>query len=290
MVTSNYTNMFSPTLALDIELEDVTFPCMVQEKYNGVRFEKLNGLALTRTLKPIPNDFIRCFIEDAAWDNVEGEILVHGATTVNEVTSAVMSKDGTPDFYLKAFDIIDHSTWLYKDRYNHLLFRVSNEPNITPADFWLCDSLTSLKVYTQGVQDKGGEGVIIRYNLPYKNGRSTKGHPGLLRHVPHAQATATILACEELMSNENEQFTDELGRTKRSKHQANLIPQGTLGAILVQCDLFLKPFRVGTGFTAIQRDALWYHRDKLINEQLIFEYKPSTVIEVPAPAVFKRLV
>lgn len=282
--------MFSPALALDVELEDVKFPCMMQEKYNGVRFEKLNGMALTRTLKPIPNDYIRQAICDAPWDNVEGEILIRYVTTVNEVTSAVMSQRGTPDFYLKAFDIVDKPTWCYNERYSHLLDRISNQPNITPVEYHNCNSLLGLQSFAHQVQQAGGEGIIIRYNLPYKNGRSTKGHPGLLRHVLHAQATATIISCEELMSNENEQFTDELGRTKRSKHQANMVPMNTLGAFLVKCDLFPKPFRVGTGFDAVQRQTYWENQAMLINEDLIFEYKPSTVIEVPAPAVFKRLV
>ena len=281
---------FKPTLALDIELEDVKFPCYVQEKHNGVRFEKINGRALSRTLKPIPNRFIRHCIEAAHFDNVEGEILIYGAQGVNDVVSAVMSEDGQPDFHLMLFDITNSNS-SYCVRYATLATRVSVTSRQAIVASSVPHTLDDLKIIVQDVANRNGEGIIIRYaNLGYKHGRSTKGHPGLLRYVLHQTATATILSAEEQMHNENEQYTDELGRTKRSTHQDGKVAAGVLGAFLVSCPLFPKPFRVGTGYSATQREIFWLRRDILIGKVIEFEYKPTTVIEVPAPAVFKRFV
>lgn len=287
--TSFNPDLFKPTLALDVELDEVKFPCTVQEKHNGVRFVKLNGLALTRTLKTIPNHHIRNYIQHQYWDNIEGEILVPGATGVNEVVSAVMAVSGHPSFRLILFDAIDVPQWSYETRHGYLT-KLNLDSVCSAVTSTRCNTREDLDKFVAHIAECNGEGVIIRYNISYKPGRSSKSHPGLLRHVSHCTDVATILACEELMTNTNPAYIDELGRTKRSTSQDGMFPTNTLGALLVTCRKFPKPFRVGTGFSLDQRVDAWYHRTNLIGKTIEFEYKPTTVIEVPAPAVFKRFV
>jgi len=49
------------------------------------------------------------------------------------------------------------------------------------------------------------------------------------------------------MKNTNEATVDKLGHTKRSSHQANMIPMNTLGGFIVKDIESGVEFRVGTG-------------------------------------------
>src|SRR5688572_14503491 len=112
--------MFKPMLAATIkDIKELTFPLLASPKLDGIRCVILNGKAVTRNLKPIPNDFIRNFLEShPELDGLDGELMLNdppapkkieieegeGGLDFNHVQSAVMSSDGEPDFYYAVFD------------------------------------------------------------------------------------------------------------------------------------------------------------------------------------------
>ena len=107
-----------------------------------------------------------------------------------------------------------------------------------------------------------GEGLSANCNLNVAAGFSPQS----------VQEFRSIIGVEELMVNENEAFTNELGRTARSKAQDGLVPGDTLGALHLR-DLYTQvEFRCGMfkGFSANYKKQLWDNRDKIMGK--IFKY------------------
>lgn len=63
------------------------FPVLATPKLDGIRCLKIGGKALTRSLKPISNRFVREWIEDNLPDGVDGELMLRN-DTFSETTSA----------------------------------------------------------------------------------------------------------------------------------------------------------------------------------------------------------
>lgn len=122
---------------------------------------------------------------------------------------------------------------------------------------------------------QGYEGIMLR--LPhggYKFGRSTQDEALLLKYKPWADSEATIIDFEELMHNDNEQFCNELGKSKRSSASDGKRPGGVLGSFLVQeCKSGLT-FSVGggKGFTQALRSTVWNNREAYTNAVIKYRY------------------
>ena len=56
------TKQIKPLLSCDIDLEDVNFPVYVSKKLDGIRCLVIDGVAYSRSLKPIRNKFIQSII------------------------------------------------------------------------------------------------------------------------------------------------------------------------------------------------------------------------------------
>jgi len=56
------------------------FPVLATPKLDGIRCLKINSRALTRSFKPVSNQFTRRWIEGNLPDGVDGELIVKGAT------------------------------------------------------------------------------------------------------------------------------------------------------------------------------------------------------------------
>src|SRR5574343_1681886 len=95
-----------PMLAETVDsIEILKYPVLVSPKIDGIRCIKVDGKALTRKFKPIPNHYIRNWIESNVPDGIDGEIIVNNCN-FNEIQSQVMSEDGEADFKYLIFDYI----------------------------------------------------------------------------------------------------------------------------------------------------------------------------------------
>jgi DNA ligase-1 len=113
-------------------------------------------------------------------------------------------------------------------------------------------------MYGSALED-GFEGLIAR-NLGglYKFGRSTAASQDALKLKPFADSDAVVLSVFEAMANQNEAFTDELGRTKRSTHAAGLVGKGTLGGFICRDVASGVEFSCAPGLLShAEREALW---------------------------------
>lgn len=293
---------FKPMLACreNPDLTKLRFPILVSPKLDGIRCVKLNGKALSRKLLPIPNNFVRNWIEKNLPDGIDGELMLSSmqAATFNEVQSAIMSVEGEPDFVFCAFDCTtassvnlnqtrDCSSLPFRDRFAFL-----SQTKWCLGDDWLrlrvvpheeTYSVDRLLEMASEFCAAGFEGAMIRDpNGPYKFGRSTEREGYLLKLKSFVDEEAVVIGVVEQFENTNEATVNELGQTKRSSAKAGKVPKGVLGALVCRFDDGTE-FEVGSGFTDAQRVEYW-------NEERFEQVRrlPVTVKHQPPPGGRKK--
>lgn len=280
-----------PLLAYTVK-DTPRFPVMASPKLDGIRCLIVDGVAVSRTLKPIPNAYVREML--AGLPNFDGELIVGNPTAPNcfqVTTSAVMSRDGSPDFTYRVFDL--HSeTRPFCER-----LQAAHDATVADIDTLLLPILTvphkairdaeELAEYEAEVVAAGYEGVMIRDPMgAYKEGRSTE-REGILGKIKRFEdAEAEIIGFEELLHNGNTAVTNALGRTERSTAKDGLTGGDTLGALICRAAGYAESFKIGTGYTAAQRAQLWGQRDSLLGQLAKFKHQPSGAKDAPRFPVF----
>lgn len=286
---------FKPMLAEHADMSKIKFPMLASPKLDGIRAVVLNGKLLSRSLKPIPNKHTRKLFESSNWyEGLDGELIVGSPTDpkcFNKTTSGVMSEDGEPDVNYYVFDQIPEYSWMRED--SPFKNRYSDLQNSMPLDHvvlvpqkmvW---NLPELEEFEQECLSAGYEGVIIKDpNSPYKYGRSTLCEGYMLKIKRYQDAEATILSVEELLSNTNEATRDELGKVKRSNAKAGMVPQDTLGALIVKDIKTGIEFSIGTGFDETLRKELWDNKDNIIGKVVKYKFFAYGAVDKPRHSVF----
>lgn len=257
---------FKPMLAASEQpnLDEIRYPVLVSPKLDGIRCTMVEGRALCRSLKPVPNKFVREWMEANVPNGYDGELMLPrredgSLPDFNEVQSAIMSEDSEPNFEFHVFDaVVGEPLAGYEDRYLGFLFGKVEWPErmILVANTRV-ESAAALEDLTDKFLAQGFEGAIVRDPKGgYKFGRSTLKQGWMLKVKPFLDEEATVIGVEEMMRNQNLPAISELGRVKRSKAKVGLVATGMLGALLCRCDDGAE-FSLGGGFTEKQRRWLW---------------------------------
>lgn len=279
---------FKPLLATTAEdLSTLRYPLLASPKLDGIRCVKLNGKALSRKLKPIPNDFVRTWVEANLPDGIDGELLLRDhRAPFNEVSSAIMSKDGEPDFVFAAFDLFvatseqlnktrECSDLPFEVRYDalgHALVKFTRHDPVQRVEHRWIRSVEDLHKEVEIHLGLGYEGTMVRDPQGrYKFGRSTLKEGILLKIKPFVDEEATCVGVVEQMHNTNEATRDALGNVKRSSAKAGKVGKGILGALECVTEDGAV-FEVGTGFTDTQRSDWW--TQELVGRQIKFKHQP----------------
>lgn len=283
-------------------LRKLTYPLMWSPKLDGVRtlIPARRGGPVTRAYKDIPNDKVREFLSRPEFFGFDGECVFgpHDKGVFNRTQSAVMTIAGPSfeeaDGCLWVFDDFSHPTDPFKDRFARLQERVSKlgglKEFIVVVQHQLVHNADDLSNVEVVCVESGFEGVMVRDpNGVYKAGRSTLRDRILGKIKRFKDAEAEIIGYEEEMHNANEAELDEFGLTKRSSHQENLVGKGTLGALICRSPDFEETFKIGTGFTAKQREELWAMGDGLLGKTVTYLYQPSGMKDRPRFPSFKGL-
>ncbi len=279
-----------PMLAQKVtDLSQVVFPCYATPKIDGIRCLKLDGRALTRSFKDIPNTYVRACISRLP-DGVDGEIVL-ADKGFNDTQSAIMSQDGVPDFHYLIFDWAVHESahWTFNARLEWMQTNLKNLPSfVSLLPQHGLHSKEQLEAYENEYVLGGYEGVCTRAPHGfYKSGRSTLNQQFLLKLKRFHESEAEITGFVELQHNENEKTTSELGLTKRSKAQAGLYAGKTLGALQVRDLRTNVQFEIGTGFTASQRSEIWANRPDSLGQIVTYKFQPFGMKDKPRCPVFK---
>ena len=272
-------------------------PMEASFKLDGIRCMIQDGVALSRSLKPIRNNHVQSVIGRKEFNGFDGELIV-GEPTDSDVyrntCSYVMSENKKFKFSFWIFDFLNND--IYKNRKKEISFLKQvilqkiipeHEHTLKMLGTKTINNMEELETYELNCLEIGYEGVILRDpNAKYKHGRSTVKEGGLIKLKRFNDSEARILGMEEQMKNNNEKKVNELGRGQRSSHKANKIPKGTLGALIVKDVYSGASFNIGTGFTNIVRDQLWKYKNGLIGQIVKYKYFAIGVKDAPRHPVY----
>src|SRR6185503_5854237 len=155
---------------------------------------------------------------------IDGELILENSN-FNSIQSSIMSEDGTPDFRYIVFDqILKDPSELYEQRLINLDFLHSKANFIQFLNVAIVHNIQELLEWEKIILNEGCEGIILRSPRGiYKFGRSTLKESYLMKFKRFHDSEAIILSSNEQLSNCNELELDELGYSKRSSAQANLV-------------------------------------------------------------------
>lgn len=274
------------------------FPVLCSKKLDGVRATVQGGQLLSRSLKPIPNINVQKLFKGLP-EGTDGELIFGdpcSPTAYRDTVSIVMSDDKPADgIQFWCFDsvMVGYAAAPFVVRFKNVQGTVAiGCVGVRLVQHVQINSLEELDAYEAAALAEGNEGVMIRsLDGPYKCGRSSEREGYLLKLKRFEDCEAEVTACFELMHNDNEAFTNELGRTARSSHQENKVGTDTLGGFIVRGlngTYEGVEFRVGTGFDAEQRRNMWVpaERVKLIGRIAKIKYFPTGGKDKPRHPVF----
>ncbi|MDO5647358.1 hypothetical protein [Paracoccus sp. (in: a-proteobacteria)] len=282
---------FKPMLAAAApeDLSKIRLPVLVSPKLDGIRCVVHEGVAKTRMLKPIPNDYIRGLLSKPEYEGFDGEIVTYSGGVLgplddfNTVQGNVMRKGGTPVFRFYVFDNFTKPNTPYARRLQTVPY--DPEGPVHRLECLYVSRLDGLHEAIRAYEQDGHEGTMVRCpKAPYKYGRSTAKEQGLLKIKKFFDDEASITGFEELLSNKNTATKNALGSTERSTHASGMVPQDTLGALIVRYKDVV--FSIGTGFTQAQRQDLWTNRESLLGQKVTFKYQELSPAGIPRFPVF----
>ncbi|MNQ86414.1 DNA ligase [compost metagenome] len=289
-----------PLLAVAVEdTSKIKYPCYASVKIDGLRCLIKDGVAYSRSMKPIPSRAVQDLFGKPEYNGFDGE-LIYGdmldPLVFNKTTSFCMSKE-VPDGMDKEF--ISYRVF---DRWDLDLPWIERIKSIQDND-WLLNPHTQVwKLRHHLIENEsqlldledvllsnGAEGLMVRdSNGKYKQGRSTLREGILLKLKRFNSAECIVTGFEELMHNANEAKVNETGHTDRSSHKENLVPMNTLGALLVKDMKSCVDFAIGTGYTAAQRKEIWDNREQWLGKIVTYtHFAVGSGYDKPRFPVFK---
>jgi DNA ligase-1 len=282
------TRIIKPMLAGTYDATKARFPYLATPKIDGIRFVMVDGVALSRSFKPIRNAYVQSVLRSCLPDGVDGELTC--GDTFQSSSSAIMSVDGQPDFECWIFDYVDPFSAIvapYQDRItDEALVELETEEFITILRPELVNNEQELRAVEERYLDAGFEGVMVRDpNGTYKFGRSTAKENTLLKVKRFIDDEAILIEVLEKQHNMNEATQDAFGRTKRSTCQDGKIGANTAGTLVVRNADGVE-FGIGTGLDEAMRTKIWADPGQFIGMMVKYKYFPVSIKEKPRHPVF----
>lgn len=281
-------NRFKPMLAAAADAE-IRYPVLLSPKLDGIRCLIIDGVAVGRSLKPIPNHHVQRTFGHAKFNGLDGELIV-GDPTAKDVfqktTSGVMSMDGKPEVRFWTFDDFSCPGGFY-NRLKKMEYRVTPQEFCNSVAHHLVKNEESLNSYEVAYTEQGFEGVMLRDpEGRYKHGRSTSKEGGLLKVKRFTDSEALVVDVTEAQSNTNEAVRNALGQLERSSHKSGKVGKQMLGSLIVRDLITQTEFEIGTGFTAVERQVLWAQQKRLVGQVVKYKHQKSGEKDKPRFPVF----
>jgi DNA ligase-1 len=245
---------FRPMLASPADVDTIQFPVYCTPKLDGIRVLSYNGVAMSRSMKPIPNKHVQKFFETLP-HGLDGELIVPGGD-FNECQSAFMSIEGEPEFEYLVFDNFSVAAGYLTRTLSFHGFNLGSQVKfLYPIRHDTVEGLLNLHEHYLGL---GFEGTMLRSpDGPYKQGRSGKKQGYLLKLKDFCDLEIVVTGMEPLTTNANVAEVNELGYTKRSLKKEGMVEVETLGTLIGTIVGEDTEVRVGSGFTAQERFDIW---------------------------------
>jgi len=279
-----------PLLAATIKnIDELKFPLLASAKLDGVRALIVDGVVMSRSLKPIPNKHVQKLFGHKKYNGLDGELIVgHSAAkdVYTKTTSGVMSIEGEPDVRLFVFDKYDEPGG-FSDRASAAINIKMTTQSMEWVPHTTIPTQHALADYELTAITAGYEGVMLRHpDGLYKHGRSTLKEAILMKLKRFDDSEAWITGFTEEMQNTNEKKLNELGQQARSHKKAGMVGKGRLGNFTVQDVKSGVEFEIGSGFTQADREKFWATREDLIGEVIKYKFFPVGVKDKPRHPVY----
>ena len=273
------------------DLNTLQYPIYVTPKLDGIRCLFKNGVALSRTLKPIPNKSIQAWANKYSLEleGMDGELIVGNPTSptvYRDTNSFVMSHDKVGEFFFYHFDDWDTPLSPYIVRVEGIIDPSRVPDNYRKVIHMKATDADHVLQLEEQVLDKGYEGIILRSPTgKYKYCRCTIKEANSFKLKRFEDAEAEIIGFEEEMHNGNDAEVNELGRTKRSTKQSGMSGKGTLGAFICKTNDGIE-FKIGSGFDQSDRLLFWQNKSNLLGCFIKYKHFPIGVKDKPRHPIF----
>ena len=298
-----------PMLASNYDADKLVFPIGVQPKIDGVRGLNMDGTLTGRSLKTFGNKHITARFSKPDFVGLDGEFAADREThpRLCSLTSSAMSANGgkDADIMWHVFDMITEETvdLPYRERYAFLHTYINdmqtsgNFERVRVVPMVICHMPQQVESLHQFHLDSGYEGTILRsLSGKHKAGRSTVREGGLLRIKDFDFEEAMVIGITEGRVNNNEQQTNELGRSFRTSHQDNQTPNGMVGSleceIINDSELFTKGQSVTVSKGEMTHEEAKYYFEnpsKIVGQKIKFKHFPKGVKVKPRFPTFHEI-
>lgn len=300
--------IIKPMRAANYLPKKVKFPVWAEPKIDGVRGYNPEGTMLSRTLKKFANRYTTNFYSYPEYIGFDGELAAadeRDEDLCRKTTSALTSIDGSPFTLWHIFDYVTEVTrkWPYRDRYAlaeekiQTLQRQGLCGHLRLVPYEVCNNMEELMAAHLKFKLLGYEGTCFYGpSVAHKEGKSSPTHNGVLRIKDFVDTEAEVIGLEEGEENLNPSQTNELGRSFRTSHQENKIPNGMVGTIIArQCEDVFDPLdetkllipkgqeiRVSPGkMTHAEREHYMKHPEQLIGKIIKHKFFPHGIKDKP---------
>lgn len=268
--------MKAPSAAVtDIAQLEKYLPLIISPKHDGIRCVMVLGKAMTGRMKPIRNDYIRSWLEAYSdeLEGFEGELTLPTIRPFREVTSAVMSRDGKPEFVFNVFDCWSDFRSNAITRIGNIVDRLSKlERNINarvvPVSRYICSTLAELQKAHNAFVDYGYEGSMVNAPMAlYRPGRTTTKQAVIWKVKQRDRDIVTVIGYERKKTECTQRDDDDKLLGERST-----IYHPEIGA-LVCAMADGTEFSVGSGLTADERIKLYSESATLVGRKCVVEHQ-----------------
>ncbi len=291
--------MIKPQLADNYDPQKLLLPTYVQPKIDGVRGINLDGSLVGRSLKPFKNKALTARFSDPKYQGLDGELVCgdwDSPSLCRDTTSAVNTVKGSADGIVWwVFDLVTPVTisMPYADRYALLKTKVQelNDLCVQLVPRKLVNTLEEVEQYDSYCLEAGFEGTILRNPAAvYKEGRPTKDAQQYMRIKRFSDSEAVVLSVTEGRHNMNEATTNELGRTERSSHAENQVPNGLVGSLQCRdCESGLE-ITVSPGeMDHAERKFYFENQGEIIGKTITYKSFKQGVKTLPRFPTFKHI-
>ena len=288
-----------PALADNYDPSNIQLPTFAQPKIDGVRGLNLDGKLVGRSLKAFKNKALTAKFSKPKYQGLDGELAFGEETSgslCRDTTSAVNTIAGPADgFVWHVFDYVTEETvgLPYRSRYELLRKRVEElgEDFIKLVPYVRLNTAAEVEAYDEKNLAAGYEGTILRNpNSLYKEGRPGKKEQQLMRIKRFSDSEALVLAVVEGRTNLNEAVINELGRSERSSHAENQVPNGLVGS------LTCKDLESGMTITVspgemdhIERKFYFDNQKEIVSKTITYKSFKQGVKTLPRFPTFKNI-
>lgn len=298
------------------------YPVWATPKMDGIRCSTTEEVVppgqysapVCRSLKPLPNDYVRGFIATLPPGH-DGEILTYpdadlfagnesGPITIetrpdnfDRIQSKIMSISGAPCFRYMVFDYF-HPQNRIEPYWERMFDGPTCLKNVELPSWCIkvlptcCNDADELLSANETFLAQGYEGTCFRtaespaWKITSLDGRSTLAEQWLVKMKLFETSEAEIIDSYEELSNNNPMTLGLKGNAERSSHKANMTGKNALGGFTVRDLKTGVEFNIGIGFTKVQRWDFWRLPNRGRGLIVTYKHQPFGAKNAPRIAVF----